>query len=140
MSSLPATPRKRNPKHFIKSYEDNNNTSNKFSERQQARTFVQWYKQMIDNERQSLALYMSDDAALEWFGRTIKSKKKIYAFLKYDMQCSKHDFTSVESIDKIVTRLQKPPRLVLCEFTSKQLDYVFISFTSCTYLPCLLPV
>lgn len=113
MSSLPATPRKRNTKHVIKSqHEDNNNTSNKYSELQQARIFVQWYKHMIDNERHSLALYMSDDAVLEWFGRTIKSQKKIFAFLKYDMQCSKHDFTSVECIDKIVTRLEKPQRFV----------------------------
>lgn len=112
--SQPDTPRKRNFKHLVKSqHEDNNNTNNKFSAYQQARTFVQWYKRMIDNERQNLALYMSDDAVLEWFGRSIKSQKKISAFLKYDMQCSKHDFTSVECIDKIVTRLEKPRRLVL---------------------------
>lgn len=112
--SQPDTPRKRNFKHLVKSqHEDNNNTNNKFSEYQQARTFVQWYKRIIDNERQNLALYMSDDAVLEWFGRCIKSQKKISAFLKYDMQCSKHDFTSVECIDKIVTRLENSRRLVL---------------------------
>lgn len=115
MSSLLATPRKRNPKNLIKSqHEDNNNTSNKFSERQQARTFIQWYKRMMDNERQNLTLYMSNDAVLEWFGRTIKSRKKISVFLKYDMQCSRHDFLTVESIDKIATRLEKPQRLVFC--------------------------
>ncbi|KAJ2941153.1 hypothetical protein O0L34_g10388 [Tuta absoluta] len=105
MSSIPTTPRKRNNRYNIKSkHEDNNNTTSKFSERQQARTFIQWFKQMVDNERQNLCLYMSDDATLEWFGRTIKTRKKVSSFLKYDMQCSRHDFTTVESIDKIQTR------------------------------------
>uniref|UniRef100_A0A1E1WG66 Nuclear transport factor 2 domain-containing protein n=1 Tax=Pectinophora gossypiella TaxID=13191 RepID=A0A1E1WG66_PECGO len=105
MSSAPTTPHKHNTRINIKSLqEDNNNTNNKFTERQQARTFIQWYKRMIDHERQNLALYFSDDATLEWFGRTIKTRKKISTFLKHDMQCSSHDFTTIESIDKIPTR------------------------------------
>lgn len=114
--SSPATPCKRKPNQSkIKKTppEHNNNTSNKFSERQQARSFITWYKRMIDNERYNLALYLSDDAMLEWFGRTIKTRKKVTAFLKYDMQCSRHDFTSVESIDKIQTRQETLQRFVI---------------------------
>ncbi|CAG5054193.1 unnamed protein product [Parnassius apollo] len=59
---------------------------------------------MIDEDRQNLSLYLSDDATLEWFGRTIKTRKKVTAFLRYDMQCSRHDFRTVESIESI------PPR------------------------------
>ncbi|XP_013192728.1 uncharacterized protein LOC106136653 [Amyelois transitella] len=106
MSSLPPAPKKRinirnNQKHPQK--EDNNN-SNKSSERQQARKFITWFNHMIDNERQNFCLYLSDDAMLEYFGRTIKTRKKVAAFLKHDMQCSRHDFTTVESIDKIQMR------------------------------------
>lgn len=112
--SAPSTPRKRNlHSKFSKTLqENNNNTNNKFYERQQARTFIAWYKSMIDNERQNLALYISDDATLEWFGRTIKTRKKVTAFLKYDMQCSRHDFTTVESIDKIQNRNDRLQRFV----------------------------
>lgn len=112
--SSPATPRKRNNNQakFTKFQENNNNTSNKFSERQQARAFIAWYKRMIDNERYNLALYLSDDAILEWFGRTIKTRKKVTAFLKYDMQCSRHDFTTVESIAKIQSRHERLQRFV----------------------------
>ncbi|XP_075982073.1 uncharacterized protein LOC142980524 [Anticarsia gemmatalis] len=104
--SAPPTPYKRSNLSKISKmvHENNNNTNNKFSERQQARTFVAWYKRMIDNERQNLVLYISDDAILEWFGKTIKTRKKVTAFLKYDMQCSRHDFTTVDSIDKIENR------------------------------------
>nr|XP_021190437.2 uncharacterized protein LOC110376324 [Helicoverpa armigera] len=110
--SSPATPHKRTSQvKLIKaSHETNNNTNNKFCERQQARTFISWYKRMIDNERYNLALYLSDDAMLEWFGRTIKTRKKVTAFLKYDMQCSRHDFTTVESINKIQTRHERVQR------------------------------
>ncbi|CAH0663818.1 unnamed protein product [Spodoptera exigua] len=113
--SSPATPCKRklicNQSKFNKTLpENNNNSSIKFSERQQARSFIAWYKRMIDNERYNLALYLSDDAMLEWFGRTIKTRKKVTAFLKYDMQCSRHDFTTVESIDKIQTRQETVQR------------------------------
>lgn len=109
--SSPTTPRKRNAQSKFKtSQENNNNTSTKFSERQQARTFIAWYKRMIDHERSNLALYLSDDAMLEWFGRTVKTRKKVTAFLKFDMQCSRHDFTTIESIEKIQTRPERLQR------------------------------
>ncbi|KAG6440295.1 hypothetical protein O3G_MSEX001256 [Manduca sexta] len=116
--SSPPTPRKRNPRSIKNIHESNNNTNNKFSERQQARTFILWYKRMIDNERQSLALYLADDASLEWFGRTIKTRKKVTSFLKHDMQCSRHDFTSVESIEQIQNRHDRLPRKDEAELAS----------------------
>ncbi|KAJ0172595.1 hypothetical protein K1T71_011734 [Dendrolimus kikuchii] len=107
--SSPATPRKRQTRSKI-IQEDNNNTNNKFTERQQARTFIAWYKKMIDHDRQNLGLYLSDDAILEWFGKTIKTRKKVTTFLKFDMQCTRHDFTTVESIEKIHTRDERLQR------------------------------
>lgn len=90
--------------------EDNNNS--KSFELQQARSFISWFKHMIDDERSNLSLYISDDAILEWFGRTIKTRKKVSSFLKYGMQCSRHDFTTVENIEKIQLRNDKLQRLV----------------------------
>lgn len=94
----------------ISQTQDNTYNSNKYSKRQQARTFINWYKRMVDDERQNLCLYLADDAILEWFGRTIKTRKKVSAFLKYDMQCSRHDFTTIESIDKIQIRQHRISR------------------------------
>lgn len=88
------------------------NTS-KHLELQQARSFMSWFKHMIDNERSNLSLYLSDDAVLEWFGRTIKTCKKLSAFLKHDMQCTRHDFTTVENIDKVQLRSDRLQRFVL---------------------------
>ncbi|CAH0746714.1 unnamed protein product [Diatraea saccharalis] len=82
-------------------------TRDQNAELQQAKKFIAWYKQMIDNERQNLALYLSDDAILEWFGRTIKSRKKISLFFKHDMQYTRHDFISVRNIDKIQSRHER---------------------------------
>ncbi|XP_068623066.1 uncharacterized protein [Battus philenor] len=107
MSNSPATPRKQNKIRRLSPTpikEDNNNTNSKYSKRQNARLFISWYKQMIDEDRQNLALYLADDIVLEWFGRTIKTRKKVTAYLRYDMQCSRHDFRTVDSIEWIPTR------------------------------------
>lgn len=117
MSTSPAMPIKYNLKKrnmatltSLKSFvEDNNNTSKSIS-RLQARTFVSWYKRMIDYERQNFALYLSDEVVLEWFGKTIRKRKKVASFLKYDMQSSKHDLTTVESIERISVREDHNPR------------------------------
>lgn len=109
MSQSPSAPRKHNtrstPKHLL---EDNI----KVNERLRAKTFTSWYKQMIDHDRQNLVLYLSDDIVLEWFGRTIKTRKKVSSFLKHDMQCSSHGFVSVQNVDKIQNRLERAPRCV----------------------------
>ncbi|KAL0829948.1 hypothetical protein ABMA28_003420 [Loxostege sticticalis] len=106
MSQSPSAPRKHNtrstPKHLL---EDNI----KVNERLRAKTFTSWYKQMIDHDRQNLVLYLSDDIVLEWFGRTIKTRKKVSSFLKHDMQCSSHGFVSVQNVDKIQNRLERAP-------------------------------
>lgn len=115
MSSTPPITIKCNSQaKFSKSLsETNNNSTTKASERQQARNFISWYKRMIDEDRHNLTLYISDDAVLEWFGRTIKTRKKVTAFLKYDMRCSRHDFITIESIDKIQSRNEDCLRLVI---------------------------
>lgn len=95
---------------MTKTIQEDNNNKSRVTERQQARSFITWYKHMIDNDRNNLGLYLSDDAILEWFGRTIKNRKKVTAFLKYDMQCSRHDFTTVESIEKVDLRSDRLQR------------------------------
>ncbi|OWR51954.1 hypothetical protein KGM_213753 [Danaus plexippus plexippus] len=105
MSNLPKTPQKRKSRIITTSIKDKqDNPTTPPSKQQSACNFITWYKRLIDGDRQSLGLYLSDDVVLEWFGRTVKTRKKVSTFLKYDMQCSKHDFTTVEATDKIQTR------------------------------------
>ncbi|XP_072945454.1 uncharacterized protein [Epargyreus clarus] len=113
MSKVPPTPKKQSGISRINKVPASDKDSNfnlKLSQHQHATTFVTWYRNMLDNERQNFSLYLSDDATLEWFGRTIKTRRKISAFLNHGMQCSKHDFTSVEVIDKIQPRQERPQR------------------------------
>ncbi|XP_046970968.1 uncharacterized protein LOC124538009 [Vanessa cardui] len=84
--------------------ESNNNTNTQHLKQESAKKFILWYKQLVDNDRQKFSLFLSDDVTLEWFGRTIKTRKKVSAFVKNDIQCSRHDFTTVQSIEKIETR------------------------------------
>ena len=93
--------------------EDNNNTEQKLTKQQSAKKFIVWYKSKIDSDRQHLSSYLSDNIILEWFGRTIKTRKKVSSFVKNDIQCSRHDFTSIESIDKIELRNEKIKRFVV---------------------------
>ncbi|XP_045778318.1 uncharacterized protein LOC123876188 [Maniola jurtina] len=106
MTSQPQTPPKRKCHRALNPSirETNNNSKAPFNKQQSARNFAVWYKHMIDNDRQNLSLYLSDEVMLEWFGKTIKTRKKVSFFLNHDMQCTRHDFTTVESIDKIQTR------------------------------------
>ncbi|XP_039748493.1 uncharacterized protein LOC120625470 [Pararge aegeria] len=114
MTSIPQTPPKRKFHRTINNSirETNNNSKTQFNKQQSARNFAVWYKCMIDNDRQNLSLYLSDDVMLEWFGKTIKTRKKVSFFIKYDMQCSRHDFTTIESIEKIQARYEPFERKV----------------------------
>ncbi|XP_050355675.1 uncharacterized protein LOC126776870 [Nymphalis io] len=119
MSNLSKTPQKRkNNYRNIKNLdrEANNNSNTQDSKQESARNFIVWYKRLVDNDRQKLSLFLSEDISLEWFGRTIKTRKKVSAFVKHDIQCSRHDFTTVQSIEKIQTRnerLQRNPENIL---------------------------
>ncbi|CAH2087862.1 unnamed protein product [Euphydryas editha] len=107
MSNFPKTPKKRriSYKNINSSkQETNNNTKTQFSKQESARNFIIWYKRMVDNDRQNFGMFLSDDVTLEWFGRTVKTRKKVAAFIKHDIQCSRHDFTTVQSIERIQSR------------------------------------
>jgi hypothetical protein len=115
MSKSPSTPVKNNSNN-TSNRKVRENGKNNLSECQIAKNFITWYKHMIDNETQNLGLYMSDNAILEWFGKTIKTRKKVSAFLKHDMQCSRHNFVSIKTIDKIQDRLERSRRCVFCKY------------------------
>ncbi|XP_038218943.1 uncharacterized protein LOC119837436 [Zerene cesonia] len=112
MSNSPQTPKKGTSKlhknFFFSIQESNINIGCKNNKQQNVRNFISWYKHFIDNERQNLGLYLSDDITIQWFGRTIRTRKKVFSFLKNDVECSKHYFTSVDSIDKIKIRSRSP--------------------------------
>lgn len=84
-----------------------NNNVLRVTPRRQACLFAEWFRRLVDSDRSSLSLYLADDAILQWFGRTIKMKKKISGFLKYDMHCTSHRFTSVEVCSTFSVRGEK---------------------------------
>lgn len=84
-----------------------NNNVQRVSPRRQACQFAEWFRKLVDSDRSSLSLYLADDAILQWFGRTIKMKKRISGFLKYDMHCTSHRFTSVEVCPTFSVRGEK---------------------------------
>lgn len=81
-----------------------NNNVLRASPRRQANQFAEWYKNLIDNDRSNFGLYMADDSIFQWFGKTVKTKKKIADFLRYDMHCTSHRFTAVEASGPISVR------------------------------------
>ncbi|XP_026490372.2 uncharacterized protein LOC113396593 [Vanessa tameamea] len=110
MSNFAKTPQKRKSNYRninSTNRETNNNTNTQHLKQESAKKLIVWYKQLVDNDRQKFSLFLSDDVTLEWFGRTIKTRKKVAAFVKNDIQCSRHDFTTVQSIEKIETRNER---------------------------------
>ncbi|CAK1542539.1 unnamed protein product [Leptosia nina] len=107
MSISPKTPKKRTSKFHIKLVPllGKTNSTNK---QQNAKNFINWYKQIVDNDRQKLGLYLSDDVTLKWFGRIIRTRKKVNSFFLNHVEYSKHNLTSVDSISKI--RQNRSPR------------------------------
>lgn len=118
MSNTPTTPIKRRShlkRNFSNTltFEDNNNVSNKILEHAPGRTFAMWYKSVVDHDRYNIGAYLADGVVLEWFGRTIRTRKKVFSFMKYDMQCSNHDFTTIESKHAITLRGQIKARYLI---------------------------
>lgn len=76
-----------------------NNNTPKVSARKQAEAFGIWLRKLLDEDRNDIGLYLADDCVLRWFGRTVKSKKDVSGFLKYDMSFSIHHFVSIHPGD-----------------------------------------
>ncbi|CAF4762102.1 unnamed protein product [Pieris macdunnoughi] len=110
MSKSPKTPEKRTSKFSCRLLSVSSSKTNVFHKHQSAKNFIIWYKQIIDNERQKLGLYLSEDVTLKWFGRTIRSRKKVNSFFTNHVEHSKHYFTSVESISKLQIKQNRSPR------------------------------
>lgn len=91
-----------------------NNNAPKVSARKQAEAFGVWLRKLLDEDRNDVGLYLADDCVLQWFGRTVKSKKDVSGFLKYDTGSTAHHFVSIAPCGTITLRkdVDSAPRFV----------------------------
>lgn len=127
MSNSPKTPEKRISKFNCRLFSISKGKTNISNKQQSARNFTVWYKQIIDNERQKLGLYLSENVSLKWFGRTVRTRKKVFSFFVNHVEYSKHYLTSVESISKLQIRQNRSPRFVYIFFITKNVCFPLLS-------------
>lgn len=103
MSKAPSTPGKKKPTcNISKTCSSNNqNAPNKLSDHMSARNFAYWYKKMMDYERNNIGPYLAEEVVFHGFGRKISTRKKVVGYLKYVMDHTSHDFTSIRIKEKI---------------------------------------
>ncbi|XP_066998542.1 uncharacterized protein [Anabrus simplex] len=76
----------------------------RMNENQLAHQIGQQYCDLLDNQRDQLSLYLSDDAVLRWFGRTISGKDLVTSFFNREIANTTHKLTNVEPADPIQIR------------------------------------
>lgn len=83
------------------------------SDRREAKNFVEFYIDKIENHRNYFRYYLSEDVILDWFGQTIKGEKNVVAFLKKTITSVNHllsDAVPVKSIGFKDTHKVKIPK------------------------------
>lgn len=90
---------------------DNNNVP-------EPQILLDFYIDLLDNSKNLLKYYLSDDAVLDWFGQTVKGQKNISTFIKAKVMPIKHIFHEAKAVSKIGFRdshqiMLKPSRRVL---------------------------
>lgn len=71
-------------------------------ERAQAILFAEYYFALADGIFPGLECHLEKDVVLDWFGRTIKGKKNVTAFIKSNRISTLHLFTDITSISSII--------------------------------------
>lgn len=56
---------------------------------------------IIENHKETLTYYLSDNATLDWFGHTVKGQKNIIAFMKSKVGKLRHEFPNPREVTKI---------------------------------------
>ncbi|VVC97610.1 unnamed protein product [Leptidea sinapis] len=120
--SSPKTPPKRISQYNTKFISFKNNAHRKKTPNN-AQGFITWYKNLFENEIQKTGLYLADDVRLEWFGRTVRTKKKVFGFLREHMQHSKHFLTSVKDVDRIHFRHITPKKVGTVNSESPEIKF-----------------
>ncbi|CAH4001627.1 unnamed protein product [Pieris brassicae] len=70
----------------------------------------QQHRELLEINTSIVAYIEEKDVTLKWFGRTIRSRKKVNSFFTNHVEHSKHYFTSVESISKLQIKQNISPR------------------------------
>lgn len=73
------------------------------------------YIDLIENHRETFMYYLSENAVLDWFGRTVKGQKNIHIFIKSHIDNVEHQFSNPRSVSKIgfrETHIIKEPMYV----------------------------
>ncbi|CAG9832212.1 unnamed protein product [Diabrotica balteata] len=83
------------------------------SDKREAKQFVEFYIDNIENHSNYFQYYLSEDVVLDWFGKTIKKEKNVTAFLKDQMGSVNHFLSDAVPVGKIGfrdTHIIKVPR------------------------------
>lgn len=70
-------------------------------EMKEAKTFGNFYIEKMENERDSLKYFLSQDVILDWFGHTVKGNKNVIAFLKKTLASVNHIISDFKPATKI---------------------------------------
>lgn len=68
---------------------------------QEAKTFGEFYVDMMENYRNTVKYYLSEDVILDWFGQTVKGEQNVSVFLKKTLSTVKHYFSDAVPAKKI---------------------------------------
>lgn len=67
----------------------------------EAKNFLKFYTNMMDNHKSSFKYHLSETAVLDWFGKTVKGSRNIGVFLNSSTTSCTHHFTNVKPAAKI---------------------------------------
>ncbi|XP_060531914.1 uncharacterized protein LOC132705378 [Cylas formicarius] len=90
----------------------------------EAENLKDFFCDLMENSKQYVKYYFSDDIVLDWFGQTVKGQKNVSAFLKVNVTPVKHYFSralpanSIGFRDTHVIKTPKYPRRILRSFMS----------------------
>ncbi|XP_057655123.1 uncharacterized protein LOC130893214 [Diorhabda carinulata] len=73
-------------------------------EKEQAKNFVDFYIDKIENQRNYFRYYLSEDVILDWFGQTVKGEKNVNAFLNKTITSVNHILSETVPATKIGSR------------------------------------
>lgn len=71
-------------------------------ERTQAILFAEYYFALVDGIFPGFESHLAKNIVLDWFGRKIRGKKNVAAFIKSNKTSTLHVFTDIKPISDIV--------------------------------------
>lgn len=66
-----------------------------------AKKFMDFYENIIDNHKDSFKYHLSETVVLDWFGQTVKGNRNVTAFVDSKTVSCTHHFSNVRPASKI---------------------------------------